>query len=136
MSRNSYDGGWLKGRGLVDKLSSGEVAEWLNAAVSKTVTSVIPASGVRIPPSPRFEHAPASPSLSARRLASPDALSARFGPRGPRFSARRLWLRQAASQLGSAQREAEMLRSGARRAERADKSPVPGDLLKRREAPC
>ena len=44
--------GWLKGRGRVDKLSSGEVAEWLNAAVSKTVTSVIPASGVRIPPSP------------------------------------------------------------------------------------
>jgi hypothetical protein len=38
----------------VDKLSSGEVAEWLNAAVSKTVTSVIPASGVRIPPSPRI----------------------------------------------------------------------------------
>src|SRR5215208_2585892 len=86
MSRNSYDGGWLKGRGLVDKLSSGEVAEWLNAAVSKTVTSVIPASGVRIPPSPRFEHAPASPSLSARRLASPDALSARSALRAPLLS--------------------------------------------------
>ena len=42
----------LKGRGGVDKLKSGEVAERLNAAVSKTVTSVIPASGVRIPPSP------------------------------------------------------------------------------------
>ena len=28
------------------------MAERLNAAVSKTVTSVIPASGVRIPPSP------------------------------------------------------------------------------------
>ena len=42
----------LKGRGRVDKLKSGEVAERLNAAVSKTVTSVIPASGVRIPPSP------------------------------------------------------------------------------------
>jgi hypothetical protein len=45
---------WLKGRGWVDTLCRGEVAEWLNAAVSKTVTSVIPASGVRIPPSPRF----------------------------------------------------------------------------------
>ena len=44
----------LKGRGRVDKLKGGEVAERLNAAVSKTVTSVIPASGVRIPPSPRF----------------------------------------------------------------------------------
>jgi hypothetical protein len=44
----------LKGRGLVDTLCHGEVAEWLNAAVSKTVTSVIPASGVRIPPSPHF----------------------------------------------------------------------------------
>ena len=55
---------WLKGRGRVDTLCHGEVAEWLNAAVSKTVTSVIPASGVRIPPSPlvstrpvgRFQH--------------------------------------------------------------------------------
>jgi hypothetical protein len=45
---------WLKGLALVDTLCHGEVAEWLNAAVSKTVTSVIPASGVRIPPSPRF----------------------------------------------------------------------------------
>jgi hypothetical protein len=44
----------LKGLALVDTLCHGEVAEWLNAAVSKTVTSVIPASGVRIPPSPRF----------------------------------------------------------------------------------
>ena len=44
---------WLKGRVRVDTLSRGEVAEWLNAAVSKTVTSVIPASGVRIPPSPQ-----------------------------------------------------------------------------------
>ena len=43
----------LKGRTRVDTLCRGEVAEWLNAAVSKTVTSVIPASGVRIPPSPR-----------------------------------------------------------------------------------
>jgi hypothetical protein len=54
---------WLKGRGQVDTLCHGEVAEWLNAAVSKTVTSVIPASGVRIPPSPRFgasQHASAS----------------------------------------------------------------------------
>ncbi len=39
----------------MDTLSGGEVAEWLNAAVSKTVTSVIPASGVRIPPSPLLE---------------------------------------------------------------------------------
>ena len=45
----------LKGRGPVDTLCPGEVAEWLNAAVSKTVTSVIPASGVRIPPSPLFQ---------------------------------------------------------------------------------
>ena len=45
---------WLKGRDQVDTLCHGEVAEWLNAAVSKTVTSVFPASGVRIPPSPRF----------------------------------------------------------------------------------
>src|SRR5829696_6009009 len=44
---------WLKGQGQLDTLCPGEVAEWLNAAVSKTVTSVIPASGVRIPPSPR-----------------------------------------------------------------------------------
>ena len=54
---------WLKGRGQVDTLCHGEVAEWLNAAVSKTVTSVIPASGVRIPPSPRCgasQHASAS----------------------------------------------------------------------------
>ena len=42
----------LKWRCAVDTLSRGEVAEWLNAAVSKTVTSAIPASGVRIPPSP------------------------------------------------------------------------------------
>ena len=44
--------GWLKGWGRVDTLEGGEVAERLNAAVSKTVTSVTPASGVRIPPSP------------------------------------------------------------------------------------
>ena len=43
----------LKGLGVGGTLSRGEVAEWLNAAVSKTVTSVIPASGVRIPPSPQ-----------------------------------------------------------------------------------
>ena len=43
---------WLKGTGQIYTLCHGEVAEWLNAAVSKTVTSVIPASGVRIPPSP------------------------------------------------------------------------------------
>ena len=57
----------LKGWGRMDKLCNGEVAEWLNAAVSKTVTSAIPASGVRIPPSPRSkasQHAQASgPSL-------------------------------------------------------------------------
>ncbi len=45
----------MKGWGRVDKLGRGEVAERLNAAVSKTVTSVIPASGVRIPPSPPLE---------------------------------------------------------------------------------
>ena len=49
------DTGWLKGWGGVDTLGGGEVAERLNAAVSKTVTSVIPASGVRIPPSPPLE---------------------------------------------------------------------------------
>src|SRR5215213_1709322 len=43
---------WLQERDTVDTLCRGEVAEWLNAAVSKTVTSAIPASGVRIPPSP------------------------------------------------------------------------------------
>ena len=68
---------WLKGGDRVDTLCRGEVAEWLNAAVSKTVTSVIPASGVRIPPSPRCEAIqPVSTlrpsgsafSLSARRL--------------------------------------------------------------------
>jgi hypothetical protein len=56
----------LKEKGQVVTLSRGEVAEWLNAAVSKTVTSVIPASGVRIPPSPHLgasQHAPASPPL-------------------------------------------------------------------------
>jgi hypothetical protein len=58
-------GMWLKGRGPVDTLCRGEVAEWLNAAVSKTVTSAIPASGVRIPPSPHLEasqHAPSNAS--------------------------------------------------------------------------
>ena len=44
-------GGWRgKGRGGI--LLCGEVAERLNAAVSKTVMPVTPASGVRIPPSP------------------------------------------------------------------------------------
>ncbi len=38
------------GRGGI--LLYGEVAERLNAAVSKTVMPVTPASGVRIPPSP------------------------------------------------------------------------------------
>jgi hypothetical protein len=65
---------WLKGRGRVDTLCHGEVAEWLNAAVSKTVTSVIPASGVRIPPSPRFgasQHG-GSVALSASQLVLAD----------------------------------------------------------------
>ena len=44
----------LKAVGSCGKLSRGEVAERLNAAVSKTVMSVNPASGVRIPPSPLF----------------------------------------------------------------------------------
>jgi hypothetical protein len=39
-----------EGRGGI--LLCGEVAERLNAAVSKTVMPVTPASGVRIPPSP------------------------------------------------------------------------------------
>jgi hypothetical protein len=51
---------WLKGGVPVDTLCRGEVAEWLNAAVSKTVTSAIPASGVRIPPSPRFSTPPSA----------------------------------------------------------------------------
>jgi hypothetical protein len=71
---------WLKVRSLVDKLCHGEVAEWLNAAVSKTVTSVIPASGVRIPPSPRF---------GASQHGAFGALSARSGLR-PRLSAGQL----------------------------------------------
>src|SRR5215208_7459295 len=60
---------WLKGQDQVDTLCYGEVAEWLNAAVSKTVTSVIPASGVRIPPSPLLQLL----SRSARRLGKPQA---------------------------------------------------------------
>jgi hypothetical protein len=73
----------LKGRAPVDTLCRGEVAEWLNAAVSKTVTSVIPASGVRIPPSPRFstppsaasQHAPASPPLVSMLRLTPSLVS-------------------------------------------------------------
>jgi hypothetical protein len=60
---------WLKGQGQVDTLCHGEVAEWLNAAVSKTVTSVIPASGVRIPPSPRFgasQHSSTPPAAACQ----------------------------------------------------------------------
>ncbi len=38
--------------GSCGKLRGGEVAEWTNAAVSKTVMSAAPASGVQIPPSP------------------------------------------------------------------------------------
>ena len=71
--------GWLKAWGRVDKLNGGEVAEWLNAAVSKTVTSVIPASGVRIPPSPLIEHARFA-GLSARLRSPTSGLSARIGP--------------------------------------------------------
>ena len=59
---------WLKGRGRVDTLCHGEVAEWLNAAVSKTVTSVIPASGVRIPPSPRSEHFSPPPAAACQHF--------------------------------------------------------------------
>lgn len=51
----SHANWWLKGGWVRDKLVGGEVAERLNAAVSKTVMSVIPASGVRIPPSPLWE---------------------------------------------------------------------------------
>ena len=68
-------GMWLKGRGPVDTLCHGEVAEWLNAAVSKTVTSASPASGVRIPPSPRVEPL----SRSARRPAG-DLSAVSFSP--------------------------------------------------------
>src|SRR5215213_5816381 len=89
----------LKWRGAVDTLCRGEVAEWLNAAVSKTVTSVIPASGVRIPPSPRgtplrgVPHAPASPPLvSTLRLrlrlsarSSLKAVACRHTSASPRF---------------------------------------------------
>jgi hypothetical protein len=60
----------LKGRGRVDTLCHGEVAEWLNAAVSKTVTSVTPASGVRIPPSPRFGASQHFSTPPFRRLVS------------------------------------------------------------------
>ena len=58
----------LKWRDAVDTLCRGEVAEWLNAAVSKTVTSVIPASGVRIPPSPRGASFRGSPASLCGRL--------------------------------------------------------------------
>jgi hypothetical protein len=67
---------WLKGRGRVDTLCHGEVAEWLNAAVSKTVTSVTPASGVRIPPSPRFgasQHFSTPPGFARRLVRRPVA---------------------------------------------------------------
>jgi hypothetical protein len=59
---------WLKGQGQVDTLCHGEVAERLNAAVSKTVTSVTPASGVRIPPSPLSRTAGFGFRASGRRL--------------------------------------------------------------------
>jgi hypothetical protein len=51
-------GGHLEGGGRGGILCRGEVAERLNAAVSKTVMSVIPASGVRIPPSPLVGNTP------------------------------------------------------------------------------
>ncbi len=54
----------LKGGRVRDKLVGGEVAERLNAAVSKTVMSVIPASGVRIPPSPLREDSDPEGSVS------------------------------------------------------------------------
>src|SRR5215211_8289190 len=86
VARYARRGGmWLKGGGTVDTLCRGEVAEWLNAAVSKTVTSVIPASGVRIPPSPRgtplrgVPHAPATPPLVSTLQPQGCRLSARFG---------------------------------------------------------
>src|SRR5215207_6674243 len=68
--------------GCSDTLCRGEVAEWLNAAVSKTVTSVIPASGVRIPPSPRgtplrgVPHAQANAYTCQQRFALKGSLSA------------------------------------------------------------
>ncbi len=51
--------------GWCGKLRGGEVAEWTNAAVSKTVMSAAPASGVQIPPSPLF-----SSQLSANAVDS------------------------------------------------------------------
>ena len=51
------------------------MAERLNAAVSKTVTSVIPASGVRIPPSPLLELV----SRSVRRLEGGSQLVSKEG---------------------------------------------------------
>ena len=115
----------LKERGQIVTLSRGEVAEWLNAAVSKTVTSAIPASGVRIPPSPR---------LGASQHGAFGALSAHFGLR-PRLSASQLlpFQPQPAAHdepLAAAvefcvldevtKRLAEVLRSDSRRLERAE----------------
>jgi hypothetical protein len=59
---------WLKWQCAVDTLCRGEVAEWLNAAVSKTVTSAIPASGVRIPPSPLLEATGLGLRVSGRQV--------------------------------------------------------------------
>src|SRR5215217_1498988 len=58
----------------------GEVAEWLNAAVSKTVMSVIPASGVRIPPSPLISSVPDFP-FRLRPLCPSHVLARCFDPR-------------------------------------------------------
>ncbi len=71
---------WLKGRGPVDTLCHGEVAERLNAAVSKTVTSVIPASGVRIPPSPQIEAGQHVSTPPCGRLVSQSASRSRISP--------------------------------------------------------
>jgi hypothetical protein len=70
----------LKGVGVGGKLPRGEVAEWLNATVSKTVTSVIPASGVRIPPSPLIGSVLDLPSI-LRPLYPSRALARLFDPR-------------------------------------------------------
>src|SRR5215210_4137100 len=78
---------WLKGWGQVDTLCRGEVAEWLNAAVSKTVTSVIPASGVRIPPSPRVEPVSTPPTAACRHFSTLRAC-------GSRLSASQLFLKR------------------------------------------
>ena len=81
----------LEGLGRGGILFRGEVAERLNAAVSKTVMSVIPASGVRIPPSPLrgasvapVASSPDDPSLAIHDHRADRDLSLGGGFRGER----------------------------------------------------